>query len=658
MSKLSKPISINHSPQRSTPKSATQNHTPIQTVLQRAKVNPQSLSPHMILQLQKTIGNQGVQHLLQQSVAQRKGDDEHDHELKTGEKENKANKNYKETTQRHYKNQEELFNLVYGNKGVDDQDTILKNSLQWIKAEKVKIYALTVTHDAPARAKTLNRKGDFAYVGYPDDSVGPSLDYNDSPYHQTYTTVDEASKNVRCEPPTTLGFATDSNSIAIVEPAKNKHLIPETIKHEIQHIADGHFNNVKKLKEELLDMNLTTEKRDRIHQDLLLESYFSEQRAYSVEAYKNPTEIAFDLDKRFGPYKKLYPYVKQILEYNKKSKNNNDYFEARKTAYTKFPSKNPSNSYQLFVFYKYLEKLLKNPPQFEDQVDLRTVENLETHDAIIASKHFSMEFEHRLNSVNPYIVHALKTKLADKSNNQAPSPLSGEDALAVRRFFHQCSTISYGKYENDPDVKKLLEFISGMDQADALTIHNSPLLEKILISKHVNKYVQKAIYTELAKKTNIPLPINLASLHDTKDSLTYRLFEDAFTGLPFKKRIEELCEKLTKDEASAVLSADFFVQAKKVATFKSKMKTITLEDCNMQDLIYYYDSIDYFDHDEEDIKKLSVVIKQHRAQIKNYIDEMKGEGISLNMYQNFALSHDFMDKINSKLLEIASQTQE
>lgn len=108
------------------------------------------------------------------------------------------------------------------------------NACQWIDGGRTRLYALTLTHDAQARATALGQNGKVAYFGI-SQPVPTESSYNEN------TQTD--ANNIETWNANVLGYRRSStpSQIAIMEPklAPTSQL-QQTIVHEVQHDADHH----------------------------------------------------------------------------------------------------------------------------------------------------------------------------------------------------------------------------------------------------------------------------------------------------------------------------------------------------------------------------------------------------------------------------------
>jgi hypothetical protein len=118
-----------------------------------------------------------------------------------------------------------------------DKDIVLRNSAQWCKSGRTKLYCQTRTHDSAARVKAAAQpKRFYAIFGYP---LG-ALTEAQVPYLRKRR-GDAAfdNTNVAIEAPS--GGSAPAGAITVVDPvsAGRRHFM-DTLRHEVQHTADHH----------------------------------------------------------------------------------------------------------------------------------------------------------------------------------------------------------------------------------------------------------------------------------------------------------------------------------------------------------------------------------------------------------------------------------
>jgi hypothetical protein len=115
---------------------------------------------------------------------------------------------------------------------------MLKNSCEWIKNGRSKVYALTKTHDSAARVTAWGSPGGATWFSYPAGDLYGAKSY----YKRKLPT--EAYDNTDISPwadATVDGFS-EGPAIAVMETAlaKGRDYFWSVLKHEIQHSADHH----------------------------------------------------------------------------------------------------------------------------------------------------------------------------------------------------------------------------------------------------------------------------------------------------------------------------------------------------------------------------------------------------------------------------------
>lgn len=117
------------------------------------------------------------------------------------------------------------------------KDVLLRNSAQWLLSGRTKVYALTRTHDSPARTKAANHPELVALFAYPGGELmtGPSMYIRKAKGQAGFDNVDVVLK-----PSDEGGFQT-RDVIGVVEPSRGgKDDFFRTVRHEAQHAADHH----------------------------------------------------------------------------------------------------------------------------------------------------------------------------------------------------------------------------------------------------------------------------------------------------------------------------------------------------------------------------------------------------------------------------------
>lgn len=323
--------------------------------------NPPSLISQSILQLQKSIGNQAVQRFLKQHSPSTAQVQQHS---KDKTQIGKPEKDQELARLRHEENKNILRGTVTNMSNSDDE--ITKNTAEWFTSGKIKLYALTKTHDAEQRAKSMNNEKDIPYFGYPVGSVFPSEPSLNPPY----STDPKSNNDIFWLERYASGNNIQGESVLIVEPKDRKSDLQQVLRHEIQHSADRHH--------QLRDNKNVTDFTNA------LEVYKTEYRAYSVQG--KGEELNFSKSDAKKSFSILNGGVKGASTYNW-TKGQYEIFEYIYNGYDvvknmwkqemgkdkgdrKFQkevvnfrdhdaSPNPQNSLTLDRFYDYLEKVVK-----------------------------------------------------------------------------------------------------------------------------------------------------------------------------------------------------------------------------------------------------------------------------------------------------------
>jgi hypothetical protein len=134
-------------------------------------------------------------------------------------------------------------NRTQGKQWVEDgfaqiANRMLKNSCEWVKTGKAKIFILTKTHDSVARVTAWGHPAGVAWFSYPAGNLYSGAAY----YRRKMPTETFDNTNVDLEESATVdGFSTGPD-IALMETtlAKGRDYLWSVLKHEIQHSADHH----------------------------------------------------------------------------------------------------------------------------------------------------------------------------------------------------------------------------------------------------------------------------------------------------------------------------------------------------------------------------------------------------------------------------------
>jgi hypothetical protein len=134
-------------------------------------------------------------------------------------------------------------NRTQGKQWVEDgfaqnANRTLKNSCEWVKTGKAKLFILTKTHDSLARVTAWGHPAGAAWFSHPAGDVYSGATY----YRRKMPSETFDNTNVDLEEVATVdGFSTGPD-IALMETAlaKGRDYLWSVLKHEIQHSADHH----------------------------------------------------------------------------------------------------------------------------------------------------------------------------------------------------------------------------------------------------------------------------------------------------------------------------------------------------------------------------------------------------------------------------------
>ena len=118
-------------------------------------------------------------------------------------------------------------------------DRMLKNSTEWVRTNRIKIFPLTPTHDSAARAVAAGKPAGAAYFSYPTgDLMSPAVYYTRRMMGETAYD----NTNVNLEDTTSVDGFQDAGVIAIMQSAiaRGRQYFWSVLRHELQHAADFH----------------------------------------------------------------------------------------------------------------------------------------------------------------------------------------------------------------------------------------------------------------------------------------------------------------------------------------------------------------------------------------------------------------------------------
>ncbi len=190
--------------------------------------------------------------------------------------------------------------------GSKSKDIRLKNSCEWIKTGRAKLYALTPTGDSYARTKEKKKDPDQYEAFFPDMQMFPDEDiYNTNP--PALYVEDDLSNNLNVcfDKRTNLGLQAGKN-IEIVNPRKSDSAkIHEILRHEMQHLVDEKFLDYFPLLEPLVkdtkNMLGKAKLKKEIKDITALASYISEYQAYYYQG-----SYHYDAGKKKGEERESY----------------------------------------------------------------------------------------------------------------------------------------------------------------------------------------------------------------------------------------------------------------------------------------------------------------------------------------------------------------
>lgn len=179
----------------------------------------------------------------------------------------------------------------YVDDGVKSEEKLLKNSCEWIKVGKTKLYAVTPTGDAYGRLVKGGKNPAKDEAWFPSGLPGAAGDLQDAAatYNQASLT-DNTNVNLDDDGKITGGWNT-AGVIAITNPSKKtKEKVWDTLRHEVQHDSDKNKGRDSltgvRASSEAYDLAPTSGKGaalEKVRADLALQSYKTEYRAYSYQ---------------------------------------------------------------------------------------------------------------------------------------------------------------------------------------------------------------------------------------------------------------------------------------------------------------------------------------------------------------------------------------
>jgi hypothetical protein len=238
--------------------------------------------------------------------------------------------------------------LKFVNQGWDQKkDRMLKNSCEWVRSGRIKIFPLTPTHDSAARAANAGKASGAAYFSYPaGDLMGPAV------YYKRKAAADAAydNTNVNLQDSTAVDGFQNPGEIAIMQSAidQGRQYLWGVLRHEIQHAAD-------------------------FHADTDLDRYKTEFRAYwlgsreynAISPTRQVHRKGWDWNARqYAIFKNLYTsadyaYVKTAWDAEAGKPRANRIFQQALVAFNRPESINPANSIRIDEFYKKLQATSK-----------------------------------------------------------------------------------------------------------------------------------------------------------------------------------------------------------------------------------------------------------------------------------------------------------
>lgn len=188
----------------------------------------------------------------------------------------------------------------YVDEGFKSSDRVLKNSCEWIKLGKTKLYAVTPTGDSYARLIKGKKNPAKDEAWFPTGTAGSVGDLASGPSTYNHLSItDNANVNLDDDGKVTGGW-NGTGFIAVTNAAKKtQEKVWETLRHEVQHDSDKNMGrdaqaNTRKYAEEF-DNPLNTNASaslDKLKIEMALQSYKTEYRAYSYQEGGNPGPYA------------------------------------------------------------------------------------------------------------------------------------------------------------------------------------------------------------------------------------------------------------------------------------------------------------------------------------------------------------------------------
>ena len=176
------------------------------------------------------------------------------------------------------------------------RDPLLRNSAQWCLSGKIKMYCTTLTDDSAARVRAARQPRRFgAYFGYPLGALSESP----VPYLRKLrgqTVFDNTNVEIRAPE----GGSAPDGAITVQDPVEGgRSEFLDTIRHEVQHLADHHLDTDEGLyKSELNASWVTTE----------FAGYSPRRRVTALGYHWNQRQLAVFWNLWGAP--DLYPYLR------------------------------------------------------------------------------------------------------------------------------------------------------------------------------------------------------------------------------------------------------------------------------------------------------------------------------------------------------------
>jgi hypothetical protein len=194
-------------------------------VVARVATRPARPQAAALLQLQRTVGNAA---LAQRLLARDHHPPAHAHDIAA----------YDATRHRHDANRARVQHWLDAG-AAQHHDRMLRNSCQWAKSGRLKVYVLTKTHDSHARCAAAHHAGGVAWFSHPAGELAAAAVY----YTRHAAAADPwDNTNIKFwDDPHVDGF-NDPGVVALMETAvaRGSGYFYGVLKHETQHAADLH----------------------------------------------------------------------------------------------------------------------------------------------------------------------------------------------------------------------------------------------------------------------------------------------------------------------------------------------------------------------------------------------------------------------------------